>query len=203
MKKGFRYLFSIIFVAFIVFLIAIFAGANFFTEWAWFNQLGFLKAFLLMFFSNFGLRVLIGIIFAVFVFINLSFTKKIFYKYFKEEKVEKENVETLFKDESQGFLNWLSKKKLNWLYVLISLILGFLFSSVSSELWKIVLKYFNQTPFGTSDPIFGRDIAFYVFSLPFYSFIKEMGMVLIVLTIIVIGVIYFIASGISSFSEVK
>jgi len=190
-------------VAFIVFMIAIFAGANFFTEWAWFNQLGYLKAFLLMFFSNFGLRVLIGLIFAVFVFINLSFTKKLFYKYFEKEEVDSENVETLFKDESQGFLNWLSKSKLNWLYIIISLILGFLFSSVSSELWKIVLKFFNQTPFGTTDPIFGRDIAFYVFSLPFYSFIKEMAMVLIVLTIIVVGVIYFIASGVSSFSEVK
>ncbi|HMA59795.1 MAG TPA: UPF0182 family protein [Halanaerobiales bacterium] len=203
MKKGFRYLFSIIFVVFIALLIAIFAGANFFTEWAWFNQLGYLKAFLLMFFSNFGLRVLIGVIFAVFVYINLSFTKKLFYKYFKKEKVDSENVETLFKEEGQGFLNWLDKRKLNWLYIIISLVLGFLFSSVSSELWKIVLKYFNQTPFGTTDPIFGRDIAFYVFSLPFYSFIKEMGMVLIVLTIIVVGVIYFIASGISSFSEVK
>jgi len=202
-KKGFRYLFSIIFVVFIALLIAIFAGANFFTEWAWFNQLGYLKAFLLMFFSNFGLRVLIGVIFAVFVYINLSFTKKLFYKYFKKEKVDSENVETLFKEEGQGFLNWLDKRKLNWLYIIISLVLGFLFSSVSSELWKIVLKYFNQTPFGTTDPIFGRDIAFYVFSLPFYSFIKEMGMVLIVLTIIVVGVIYFIASGISSFSEVK
>ncbi len=203
MKKGFRYLFSIIFVIFIALLIAIFAGANFFTEWAWFNQLGYLKAFLLMFFSNFGLRVLIGVIFAVFVYINLSFTKKLFYKYFKKEKVDSENVETLFKEEGQGFLNWLDKRKLNWLYIIISLVLGFLFSSVSSELWKIVLKYFNQTPFGTTDPIFNRDIAFYVFSLPFYSFIKEMGMVLIVLTIIVVGVIYFIASGISSFSEVK
>ena len=203
MKRSFRYLFSIIFVIFIVFLIAIFTGANFFTEWAWFNELGFSKAFLLMFFSNFGLRILIGLIFAVFVYINLTFTKKLFHKYFNKEKVDSENVETLFKDESQGFLNWLNKKKLNWLYVILSLVLGFLFSSVSAELWKIVLKYFNQTPFGMTDPIFNRDIAFYVFSLPFYSFIKEMGMVLIVLTIIVVGVIYFIASGVSSFTEVK
>ncbi|MCF8001937.1 MAG: UPF0182 family protein [Halanaerobiales bacterium] len=203
MKNKFRSLFSVIIALFIVFLIAIFAGANFFTEWAWFNQLGYLKAFLLMFFSNFGLRVLIGLIFAVFVYVNLSFTKKLFTKYFEQDSIESENVETLFKDESQGFLNWLNKKKLNWMYLILSLILGFLFSSVSSELWKIVLKFFNQTPFGTTDPIFGRDISFYVFSLPFYSFIKEMAMVLIVLTIIVIGVIYFIASGVSSFSEMK
>src|SRR6056297_345161 len=156
-----------------------------------------------MFFSNFGLRVLIGVIFAVFVYVNLSFTKKIFKKYFDKERVESDNVESLFKDENKNFLNWLSKKKLNWIYLVISIILGFLFSSVSAELWKIVLKFFNQTPFGTTDPIFGRDISFYVFSLPFYSFIKEMVIVLIVLTIIVVGIIYFIASGISSFSEVK
>ncbi len=203
MKNRFRYLLSTVIVIIIIALIALFAGANFFTEWAWFNHLGYLKAFLLMFFSNFGLRILIGLIFAVFVFVNLFFTKKLFIKYFEAESIESENVETLFKEESQGFLNWLNKKKLNWIYILISLILGFLFSSVSSELWKIVLKFFNQTPFGNTDPIFGKDISFYVFSLPFYSFIKEMGMVLIVLTIIVVGIIYFIASGISSFSDVK
>jgi len=203
LKNRFRYLLSIVVVIIIIALIALFAGANFFTEWAWFNHLGYLKAFLLMFFSNFGLRILIGLIFAVFVFVNLFFTKKLFIKYFEAESIESENVETLFKEESQGFLNWLNKKKLNWIYILISLILGFLFSSVSSELWKIVLKFFNQTPFGNTDPIFGKDISFYVFSLPFYSFIKEMGMVLIVLTIIVVGIIYFIASGISSFSDVK
>ena len=156
-----------------------------------------------MFFSNFGLRVLIGLIFAIFVYVNLSFTKKLFTKYFEQDSIKSENVETLFKGEGEGFLNWLNKKKLNWMYLILSLVLGFLFSSVSSELWKIVLKFFNQTPFGTTDPIFGRDLSFYVFSLPFYTFIKEMAMVLIVLTIIVIGVIYFIASGVSSFSEMK
>lgn len=203
MKKGFRFIFTTFIIVLVALLIAVFAGANFFTEWAWFENLGYLKAFLLMFFSNFGLRILIGLIFAIFVYVNLSFTKKIFRKYFDKKQVKSENVESLFKDENKNFLNWLSKKKLNWIYLVISIILGFLFSSVSAELWKIVLKYFNQTPFNTTDPIFGRDIAFYVFSLPFYSFIKEMAMVLIILTIVVVGVIYFIASGISSFSEMK
>ncbi|MDZ7672623.1 MAG: UPF0182 family protein [Halanaerobiales bacterium] len=203
MKKGFRYIFTSFIIILVALLIAVFTGANFFTEWAWFDSVGYLQAFLLMFFSNFGLRILIGLVFAVFVYVNLSFTKKIFNKYFNEERVESENVESLFKDGNKNFLNWLTKKKLNWIYLAVSIVLGFLFSSVSAELWKIVLKYFNQTPFGTTDPIFGRDIAFYVFSLPFYSFIKEMAMVLIILTIVVVGVIYFIASGISSFSEMK
>ncbi|MCF8008666.1 MAG: UPF0182 family protein [Halanaerobiales bacterium] len=203
MKGKFKYLFTTLVALFIIFIILIFAGSNFYTDWAWFNQLGYLKAFLLMFFTNFGLRILIGLIFAVFVYINLTFTKKLFDKYFDNKDIEQDNVESLFKEQSQGFLNWISKKKLNWLYLILSIVLGFMFSSVSSELWKIVLKYFNQTPFGTTDPIFNKDIAFFVFSLPFYSFIKEMAMVLVILTIIVVGIIYFIVSGVSSFSEMK
>ncbi|MCL7415524.1 MAG: UPF0182 family protein [ANME-2 cluster archaeon] len=35
--------------------------------------------------------------------------------------------------------------------------------------WLKILMYYNRTPFGQADPIFNNDIAFYVFSLPFYN----------------------------------
>ncbi len=46
--------------------------------------------------------------------------------------------------------------------VAISVILGL----VLSGHWALVLQYFHPTPFNSSEPVFGRDISFYVFALP-------------------------------------
>ncbi len=36
----------------------------------------------------------------------------------------------------------------------------------------MTLRYLYQQPFGSTDPIFGKDVGFYVFSLPFYIFVQ-------------------------------
>ena len=48
----------------------------------------------------------------------------------------------------------------------IALVLGFLFGSAGSTAWETILLAMDRTPFGTVDPIFGRDISYYVFTLP-------------------------------------
>ena len=50
--------------------------------------------------------------------------------------------------------------------------------------WEVVLRYLNATPFGVADPIFGRDVAFFVFTLPLYRFIHGWLTGLIVLTLL-------------------
>jgi hypothetical protein len=44
----------------------------------------------------------------------------------------------------------------------------------------MVLRYLYQQPFGSTDPIFNRDIGFYLFSLPFYGFVRTGLLVLFV-----------------------
>ncbi len=200
MTKSFKLLLWIIALFILASIILIFAGSQIYTDWLWFENLGFSGTFVTIFFTNFWLRLLIGLIFSVFIFVNLSFTKKQLLHYINID--EGDNVESLFGNKS-NISDWLSGKKLNYLYLLGSIILGFLFSSINQDLWKIVLNYLNRTSFGTTDPIFNNDISFFIFSLPFYNFLREMGMVLVILTLIVTGVIYTIASGISSLNDMK
>jgi uncharacterized membrane protein (UPF0182 family) len=44
--------------------------------------------------------------------------------------------------------------------------LGLLFGLGAAGGWLGVLQFLHQSPFGVSDPVFGRDIAFYVFTVP-------------------------------------
>jgi uncharacterized protein len=36
--------------------------------------------------------------------------------------------------------------------------------------WDVFLRFFYQVPYGASDPLYDRDIGFYLFSLPAYSY---------------------------------
>ncbi|SIR50524.1 UPF0182 family membrane protein [Halanaerobium kushneri] len=201
MSKTIKFFLSIFAIAAILLIIFISTGANIYTDWLWFKELNFEKTFTIMFLSNFILRLLIGVIFAAVIYLNLHFTKKPINKFINVEKDSK--VENLFGEERNQIFDWLNKKRLNIIYLISSIVLGFLFSSISSESWKMVLKYLNKTAFNSVDPIFNNDISFYVFTLPFYSFLREMGMVVIVISLILVGAIYIIFTGIHSFSEVS
>ncbi|MEP7226448.1 MAG: UPF0182 family protein [Gemmatimonadales bacterium] len=48
----------------------------------------------------------------------------------------------------------------------VSLSLGLLAGLAATPAWDLVLRVMYATPFGTPDPIFSRDIGFYVFALP-------------------------------------
>ncbi|MGM0547956.1 MAG: UPF0182 family protein [Bacillota bacterium] len=201
MTKTIKFFLSIFAVTAILLILFISTGANIYTDWLWFKELNFEKTFTIMFLSNFILRVLIGAIFAALIYLNLHFTKKPIVKFINIKSNDR--VENLFGEERNQIFDWLNKKRLNLIYLFSSLIFGFLFSSISTDSWKMVLKFLNKTEFNNLDPIFNNDISFYVFSLPFYSFLREMGTVVIVLSLILVGAIYIVFTGIHSFSEIS
>jgi len=49
-----------------------------------------------------------------------------------------------------------------------ALLLGLTMAGSMAGRWSEVLRFLRPTPFGTSDPLFGRDIAYFVFALPLY-----------------------------------
>jgi len=201
MSKTIKFFLSAIAITAILLIIFISTGANIYTDWLWFKELNFEKTFTIMFLSNFILRLVIGAVFAAIIYLNLHFTKKPIIKFINIKTDDR--VENLFGEERNQIFDWLNKKRLNLIYLFSSLIFGFLFSSISSESWRMVLKFLNKTKFNSVDPIFNNDISFYVFSLPFYSFLREMGMVVVVISLILVGAIYIIFTGIHSLSEIS
>jgi hypothetical protein len=60
--------------------------------------------------------------------------------------------------------------------------------------WMTVLQFLNRTPFGKGEPLFGKDVAFYVFDLPFWSLIQGWVMGTLVTATLGVGLIFFMAS---------
>jgi uncharacterized protein len=52
------------------------------------------------------------------------------------------------------------------LFAAIAIIFSVGFGWMLSQHWAKVLQYFHPTPFNNTEPLFGRDISFYIFSLP-------------------------------------
>jgi uncharacterized membrane protein (UPF0182 family) len=64
----------------------------------------------------------------------------------------------------------LQKKANKRTATIITFIMGAYFAfSITQLMWFRLLTFINQTPFGTADPIFSKDMSFYVFTLPFMN----------------------------------
>jgi len=84
----------------------------------------------------------------------------------------------------------------------VALTLGFLAGLAATPAWAMVLRVMYRTPFGITDPVFSRDIGFYVFSLPaltaglgFLTALALISLVLVVPIYALRGDIVFSAQG--------
>ncbi len=146
-------------------LVLLWSGASIYPDWLWFENLNFSSVFWTMLFSKVGFGLVIWVFLIVIISINLYAAKRL--------NTGSETT-VAFKDESSYVSQLpLSGKAFNTIFLAIVLIISFVIASKGSLQWDMVLRYLYQEPFGGSDPIFDKDIGFYVFSLPFYRFIQN------------------------------
>lgn len=69
-------------------------------------------------------------------------------------------------------------------------LLAFFFASTGWSAWEEYLMFRHQAPFGVNDPVFGREIAFYVFTLPFLELLQGWLFGLIVVSFLVSLALY-------------
>src|SRR2546430_5903901 len=72
-------------------------------------------------------------------------------------------------------------------FMWLLLIPAFLFGIAGGDQWDPLLRWLNAVPFGVSDPVFGRDIGFYFFTLPVLEFVR--GWLIVAVVVIAIGVV--------------
>ncbi|MBU7585720.1 MAG: UPF0182 family protein [Nostoc sp. TH1S01] len=83
-------------------------------------------------------------------------------------------------------------KFINFLALALILFIGFGAASASTLMWETILKYLHPTSFGNSDPIFQKDIGFYVFQLLFYEAIWNWLLFAFLWGLIVSILVYFL-----------
>src|SRR5216684_3975225 len=72
----------------------------------------------------------------------------------------------------------------------VAIVLGLLIAIGEISSWDMALRFIHQVPFGERDPIFGKDIGFYLFSLPAYIALKNWLLKLLFCSAVVAGAVY-------------
>ena len=142
----------------IILILLISASVGLYTDYLWFDALGFSQIFLISLFSRIKLFFVTALFFFLFVIINLWISSR-----FTEKNLVPFRVK-----------------------LFIVIILSVMAGIITSSGWFKVLQYLKQTPFNIQDPIFMKDVSFYIFSLPFYSFVLSFLMSCIIITTILV-----------------
>ena len=174
---------TFIFIAFFVLVGLFFWGIGTYTDWLWFISLGYGQVFTTIFFTGWAIRLLAWLIFFLFLFINLLFLRGAI--------LNLPNLELREKLVTGPLGNWFTARKITFLFLIGSLVLSFLFTSYTGSLWLEVRQFFQGVSFGITEPIFGLDASFYVFSLPFLRGLYTLLQAMVILTLLVTGVVYF------------
>jgi uncharacterized membrane protein (UPF0182 family) len=74
----------------------------------------------------------------------------------------------------------------------VAVVLGILIAAGEVGNWGVLLRYVYQVPYGLSDPQYGKDIGFYLFSLPAYVALKNWLLLMLVLSFLIAGVVYWV-----------
>ncbi|WGD56829.1 UPF0182 family protein [Bradyrhizobium sp. CB1650] len=58
--------------------------------------------------------------------------------------------------------------------------------------WSTLLRFIYQVPYGTNDPLYDKDIGFYLFSLPAFVAVKNWALLTLVMAALLSGFIYWV-----------
>jgi uncharacterized protein len=147
-------------------------GVSFYPDWLWFENLGFSPVFWTMLLSKFGFGVMVWVLLALIIGINIYAANRL------NPPVGTRGGLKVADDVAAQF--GLSTATLKTLVIAFILFATFYIASKSAAQWDLLLRYLYQQPFGSTDPVFNRDIGFYLFSLPFYLFIQNLLLVLFI-----------------------
>jgi uncharacterized membrane protein (UPF0182 family) len=158
------------------------ALASVYTTWLWFSQLGFQKVFATTLTTKLWLGLVTGVISVVVLLVNLRIAQR----FCPELPVP----EGYFEIEGERIPAPSFARIVARLAIPVSLFLGFLFAVSGWNSWESYLRFRHQTAFGQIDPIFQRDISFYVFTLPLLESIVDWLFTLLIATLVGTALVY-------------
>ena len=189
MQINLRKIINIIILAavFILLVLAV-SGAKLYTDWLWFQALSYQQVFTTIIVTDIGLRLAVGVVLFIFLFINLLITRGPLLKATQRSTVIKEDeVPTI---QNIPVSQFITPRILLFVFAAVSLVMAIFFNLSVAKDWIILQQYLHPTPFGITDPVFQKDIGFYVFKLPFYIFLYNVSSMTVLITAFWVAIVY-------------
>jgi uncharacterized protein len=171
----------------VVLVLTVVPGAiRFYTDWLWFQEVGFERILLR---SLLARAVLGGVAFAV-VFGVLLLNLRIALRTLRPRDLV---VET---PDGPRVVS-IDPLRIRPLVYTVAGGIALVVALFASSQWETWLFFRNAVPFGVKDPILGRDVAFYVFTLPFLRLVQRLLLATIVVAAVGSAVGHVASGGLS------
>ena len=160
---------------------------NIYTDWLFFHALQYKSVFL----KTFSAQLLLGLVFGV---ASLAFMTL---NVFIANRANFAPLALVFDEQTRVSLNL--SQLTRWikpLTVLLVLAVSFFAGLLGSSLWKEFLLFQNRIQVGISDPIFGKNIGFYLFNIPWFESIRNFLSFIIFAAIFVVSFNYLLRGGV-------
>ncbi len=139
-----------------------------YTEWLWFRfDVRFPQVFWTILGTQVGLGAVLGFFFLIFVLGNVELARRLARRtvWYDEERALRQRLAEVMEYFASRYL-----------YIALAVLIALAAYGVgvgAASDWNKYLLFRQGLTFGIEDPIFGRDVAFYVFRLPFWRYLQE------------------------------
>jgi uncharacterized protein len=174
----------------VIILIIVFASlktfATFYTDALWFSSVDLHSVWLKLFETKVGLLVVFGAIFAVTLLASLLVAERL------APKGPSLDAEDEFVKRYQEVIGPYAR----WLRIAVVTVLSLIVGSQAIGQWNNWILFENSTPFDATDPQFHRNVAYYVFTLPFEQFLVHWALVSLIVILLVTTLSHYLNGGI-------
>ncbi|MGH7826410.1 MAG: UPF0182 family protein, partial [Candidatus Binatia bacterium] len=177
---------SLIFFAIFFLLVFVGPAISLYTDWLWFQETGYVQVFTTSLTYKVVLAIIFGALFALLLYLNVKLAA---HAPRGSRLTVQDNVIELPSPEIVDPL-------LRRLLLPGALLLGLFAGPQAGAQWETALFFVNSASFGFADPLFGRDIGFYVFRLPALRALFNWLSFAIVLTLLATAVTYLLYQGV-------
>ena len=165
-------------VAFVALFLFVPALIGVLTDWWWFQEIGYQTVFVRQVATQLLLFLAVGGVTAGTLYLNLRIAQR---------GIVLNPIIVAVGPSSPQLDVTRTLRRLSLPGVLVA---GLLAGLAATSLWDVTLQAMNRTPFGAVDPVFSRDIGFYVFTLPAVSAVLGILAGLATVSLILLIVVY-------------
>jgi uncharacterized membrane protein (UPF0182 family) len=181
---------KLILILILVFAILPFASSliNFYTEWLFFVETGFPSVFTTTLYAKTVVGLCFGALLFAVLMVNLLHANRAQFPGTGMFVVEG-GAFRVPRDEAVRLVKPLA--------ILVSTVLALFAGNWGARQWEEVLLFANRVDVGTVDPVIGKDIGFYLFSLPFWELLQGFAGFMLVATTVMVMAVYFVRGGVT------
>jgi uncharacterized protein len=183
-------------VVVVISLIALAVTTDFLVDWAWFSAVGYVSVY----WTTLGAKLLLFLLAFVGSTALLSVNGFLAYQFAEPWRSSRriDAMQEFTRVQTLPELWELTRRRLPWRLLIAGIagLLGLLVAVGEVSNWEVFLRFMYQVPYGQNDPLYGKDLSFYLFSLPGYLALKNWLLLLLFLGAVMAGVVYWVYDGI-------